>query len=137
MLQDDTGKFFHIDFGHFLGHAKVKLGIKRDREPFILSPELRYFLQHFKAVEFNEESLKFELSKKKLSDHLLESQTERFEDVASKAFLKLRQNADVFINLLVLMLVSGMEELDMKHIGYLRKAFFLDVSEEEATVAFK
>ena len=43
----------------------------------------------------------------------------------------------MFINLLVLMLVSGMEELDMKHIGYLRKAFFLDVSEEEATVAFK
>jgi len=37
MLQDTTGKFFHIDFGHFLGHAKQKLGFKRDREPFILS----------------------------------------------------------------------------------------------------
>lgn len=90
MLQDNTGKFFHIDFGHFLGHAKVKLGIKRDREPFILSPELRYFLQHLPEVDFNEESCKFELSKKKLSDTRLDQQTQSFEDVASKAFLKLR-----------------------------------------------
>jgi hypothetical protein len=35
------------------------------------------------------------------------------------------------------MLVAGLEELDIKHIQYLKHAFFLDVSEEEATVAFK
>ena len=52
MLQDTTGKFFHIDFGHFLGHAKVKLGFKRDREPFILSQELRFFLRHFDDIKW-------------------------------------------------------------------------------------
>ena len=26
MLQNETGKFFHIDFGHFLGWGKKKLG---------------------------------------------------------------------------------------------------------------
>jgi hypothetical protein len=60
-----------------------------------------------------------------------------FENLASKAFLKLRQNADIFINLLILMLVSGLEELDMKSIGFLKQVLFLDVSEEEATVSFK
>lgn len=60
-----------------------------------------------------------------------------FESLATQAFLKLRQNADIFINLLILMLVAGLEELDMKSIGFLKQALFLDVSEEEATVAFK
>lgn len=40
MLHNPSGKFFHIDFGHFLGHGKKKNGFSRDREPFILSKEL-------------------------------------------------------------------------------------------------
>ena len=40
MLHNPTGKFFHIDFGHFLDHCKSKKGFKRDREPFIYSKEL-------------------------------------------------------------------------------------------------
>jgi len=51
MLQNTTGKFFHIDFGHFLDHYKVMLGVKRDREPFILSNELRFFLGHFYEIK--------------------------------------------------------------------------------------
>ena len=51
MMQNKTGKFFHIDFGHFLGHAKKKLGIVRDREPFIYSDELHYFLRHFSDIK--------------------------------------------------------------------------------------
>jgi len=35
------------------------------------------------------------------------------------------------------MLVAGLTELDYEHIGFLKKALFLDVSEEEATVSFK
>jgi hypothetical protein len=62
---------------------------------------------------------------------------EQFENRAIGAFLKLRKNADIFINLLVLMIVSGLEELDLESIGFLKKAMFLDVSEEEATVKFR
>ncbi|VDN27250.1 unnamed protein product [Gongylonema pulchrum] len=36
MLAKD-GRLFHIDFGHFLGHYKKKLGINRDRVPFVLT----------------------------------------------------------------------------------------------------
>lgn len=35
------------------------------------------------------------------------------------------------------MIVSGLEELDLRSIGFLKKAMFLDVSEEEATVKFR
>ena len=62
---------------------------------------------------------------------------EAFEKLASQAFLKIRQNADIFINLLVLMLVAGLDELDQASIGWVKKALFLNVSEEEATVQFK
>ena len=62
---------------------------------------------------------------------------EQFENKACAAFLKLRKNADIFINLLILMIVSGLEELDLTSIGFVKKAMFLDVSEEEATVKFR
>lgn len=34
MLQDN-GKLFHIDFGHFLGNFKKKLGVNRERTAFV------------------------------------------------------------------------------------------------------
>ena len=62
---------------------------------------------------------------------------QEFEHYALQAFLTLRQNADIFINLLILMLVAGLEELDMKSIGFIKKSLFLGDSEEEATLQFK
>jgi phosphatidylinositol kinase/protein kinase (PI-3 family) len=50
MINKQTGQFFHIDFGHFLNHCKSKLGINRDREPFIYSRELNYLLINFKRL---------------------------------------------------------------------------------------
>lgn len=60
MLHKSSGTFFHIDFGHFLGWGKKKLGFLRDREPFILSNEMHYFLKNFcqldcRLVEDNSE----------------------------------------------------------------------------------
>ena len=51
MLEMRTGRFFHIDFGHFLDNCKSKFGIKRDREPFIYSDELNYFLKKYPNVK--------------------------------------------------------------------------------------
>ena len=48
MLQKFTGKFFHIDFGHFLGSRKKFMGlINREVEPFIYSREIDFFLRTF------------------------------------------------------------------------------------------
>ena len=30
---------FHIDFGHFLGNFKSKFGMKRERAPFVFTPD--------------------------------------------------------------------------------------------------
>jgi len=49
-----------------------------------------------------------------------------------KAFLVLRANVSVFINLLTLMLVCELDELTLESIGFMKTAFFLDKSEEEA-----
>lgn len=57
MLSNDTGKFFHIDFGHFLGHGKSKFGIRRDREPFVFSAEMKHFLMYFHSLKLVEEAL--------------------------------------------------------------------------------
>ena len=54
MLKTDTGQFLHIDFGHFLNHRKFKLGVAREREPFILSKEMVYFLKNFGNIEIIE-----------------------------------------------------------------------------------
>jgi phosphatidylinositol kinase/protein kinase (PI-3 family) len=44
MINCEEGNFLHIDFGHFLGNVKAKLGIKRERDPFVLTPEIAYFI---------------------------------------------------------------------------------------------
>ena len=33
-----------VDFGHFLGNVKKKFGIKRERDPFVFSKEIAYFI---------------------------------------------------------------------------------------------
>uniref|UniRef100_A0A7S2SPD8 Phosphatidylinositol 3-kinase n=1 Tax=Mucochytrium quahogii TaxID=96639 RepID=A0A7S2SPD8_9STRA len=43
MLTKD-GRLFHIDFGHFLGNFKSKLGVKRERSPFIFTPAMAAIL---------------------------------------------------------------------------------------------
>lgn len=37
IMINESGQIFHIDFGHFLGHFKKKLGINRERVPFVLT----------------------------------------------------------------------------------------------------
>jgi phosphatidylinositol-4,5-bisphosphate 3-kinase len=43
MLSED-GHLFHIDFGHFLGNFKSKFGVKRERAPFVFTPDFAYVL---------------------------------------------------------------------------------------------
>jgi len=189
MLKKDTGQFFHIDFGHFLGHAKVKLGLTRDREPFILSEELQYFLKNFGEIRVeldqdknllrpkeelppdgededdkrndNEKAssivedkdvkfiykLSFTDPKSKKAKKIVRDKDRKyyppehyeaaFDRLCIKAFQEIRKNADIFINLLLLMIVCDLEELDMPSIDFMKQSLFLNVSEEEATVMFR
>jgi len=63
MLEKPTGRIFHIDFGHFMGDAKMKCGILRDREPFIYSPEMHFIITDFPAyIRRRKEEMKGEES---------------------------------------------------------------------------
>jgi hypothetical protein len=39
IMLTERGHLFHIDFGHFLGNYKTKFGMKRERAPFIFTPQ--------------------------------------------------------------------------------------------------
>mmetsp|Transcript_5059 Transcript_5059/g.11040 ORF Transcript_5059/g.11040 Transcript_5059/m.11040 type:complete len:1146 (-) Transcript_5059:375-3812(-) len=109
------GHFFHIDFGHFLGNIKKKFGVKRERAPFVFTPDLAFAMGGKKSKKYAE-----------------------FEELCCKAYNILRRHAHVFINLFSLMLSTGMPELKKpSDIDYLRDAFSLSLNEQEAASKFK
>ena len=44
IMVSTSGNLFHIDFGHFLGKIKYKAGVKRERAPFVLTPDFVYIM---------------------------------------------------------------------------------------------
>jgi len=44
IMVDNLGHLFHIDFGHFLGNFKTKLGMKRERAPFVFTPQMLWVM---------------------------------------------------------------------------------------------
>jgi phosphatidylinositol-4,5-bisphosphate 3-kinase len=49
----ESGHFFHIDFGHFLGNFKSKFGFKRERTFFVYSREMDYVINYKNKENFN------------------------------------------------------------------------------------
>ncbi|EDQ90091.1 PI3K-CA alpha [Monosiga brevicollis MX1] len=118
IMLKETGQFFHIDFGHFLGNWKYKFGIQRERVKFILVPEFIHIITRGEGQR----------SKKWVE----------FKDTCKQAFRIVRQNASLFINLLNMMLSTGIPELTThKDVSYLRETLFLDDTEEQAVAKFE
>lgn len=110
-----TGEFFHIDFGHILGHFKSKFGIKRERALFVFTPDMAYVMGGIEDERFK-----------------------RFENLCGLAFNKLRENAHLLLTLTHLMVSSGIPEIATpQNVQYLRDTLVLDMSDEDASKAFK
>ncbi|KAL5517410.1 hypothetical protein EMCRGX_G002951 [Ephydatia muelleri] len=110
-----SGVLFHIDFGHFLGNIKTFLGMNRERAPFVLTPDFEYVMG-----KRNSDTFKV------------------FEETAVKAYLIIRKNANLFINLFSMMKCTGIPELtSIKDLDYLKGVMVLDKSEEQAAEHFK
>ncbi|XP_032818129.1 phosphatidylinositol 4,5-bisphosphate 3-kinase catalytic subunit delta isoform [Petromyzon marinus] len=113
----ETGQLFHIDFGHFLGNFKSKFGIKRERVPFILTYDFVHVIQEGKTTN----SEKFD----------------RFRRYCERAYLILRKNGHLFLNLFSLMLAAGLPELTSpKDIQYLKETLALEKREDDALKHF-
>lgn len=82
VMVKDNGIFFHIDFGHFLGNFKYKFGIKRERAPFLLTPDMAHVY-----IKTNNE--------------------EKFKTYCVKAYNILRKNAKRLMNMFIIMSSAG------------------------------
>ena len=66
IMVKENGMLFHIDFGHFLGNFKSKMGIKRERDNFVFTPDFCYvmggaYMGNFGAVVEGDERKLFDL----------------------------------------------------------------------------
>ncbi len=105
-----AGHLFHIDFGHFLGNYKSKFGIKRERAPFVFTPQYAAVIGDANSDRWNQ-----------------------YVRRCKAAYNVLRKNANLLINLFHMMLSTGIPELrEEQDIAYLRTALSLDMSDEEA-----
>ena len=96
-----TGHLFHIDFGHFLGNFKKKMGINRgiitilntllnkqfyllERAPFVFTEEMAYVMGGKQADKFK-----------------------TFMDLCTQAYNLVRKSGNFIINIFLLMLDAG------------------------------
>jgi len=115
VMLSKEGRMFHIDFGHFLGNYKKKFGIKRERAPFVFTPDFAYVMGGRDSKDFM-----------------------KFIDICGKSYNILRSHANIFINLFAMMLSTGIPELQsVDDISYLREAFSLDMTDVQARDKFK
>ena len=113
-------KLFHIDYGHFLGNFKKKLGVRRERVPFVLTQDFVTVIA--KGADNPTQTKEFK----------------KFTNLCETAYMIIRRHSHLIINLFLLMLSSGMPELQtLEDIMFLRKTLALDEDDENAKEFFR
>ena len=111
-----NGHLFHIDFNKFLGDVQKFGNISRDRVPFVLTPDMAYVINNGITTTPN---------------------FQKFIEYCCSAFNIIRHNMNLILNLLGLMVYSGISYLSHKEdILYVREALQVHLTDEEATVYF-
>ena len=123
LIQQTTGRIFHIDFGHILGHKKTKFGFKREIEPFI------YLKEMHNVIKYN--PFKNKIDKRYNENY------QKLETYVGEGFIIARENSLVFENLLILMIPADIEELDSESIDKTMKNFMLEIPNLKATIEMK
>jgi phosphatidylinositol-4,5-bisphosphate 3-kinase catalytic subunit alpha/beta/delta len=109
------GRLFHIDFGHFLGHYKKKLGMDREKAPFVFTPQFAHVLGRKNSPHYKE-----------------------FEALAAAAYNIVRRNGNLFVSLFSLMLSVGLDELQsVDNIAFLRDRIQSSLNEDAAADLFQ
>ena len=127
IMVDDTGHLFHIDFGHFLGNFKTKLGMKRERAPFVFTPQMLWVM----GKSFEEEAPQvfvwvclcsvqcvapvlvqcIEAHSGLTLVEFVRPSLQEFQRLCIEAFLALRRHGSLLVRLFLLMVPAGMPEL--------------------------
>ena len=116
IMVTQRGHLFHIDFSKFMGNVQKFGTIRRDRVPFVLTPDMAYVINFGEATSHN---------------------FQHFVELCCGAFNVIRKNSELILNLLGLMVSSGIPYLSSANdIDYVRNALQLQLSDAEATVFF-
>ena len=111
-----SGHLFHVDFAKILGNAQMFGSFRRDRVPFVLTPDMSYVIN---------------------GGYEPSSRFQDFVDLCCKAFNVIRHHSSLFLNLLSLMLNSGISHLaKVSDLTYIRDSLLPNASEAEATATF-
>ncbi|GMR62071.1 hypothetical protein PMAYCL1PPCAC_32266, partial [Pristionchus mayeri] len=115
ILVTKRGHVFHIDFGKYMGDWQMAGGFKRDRVPFVFTPEMYYVVNQ---------------GPRQTADYQV------FIDYCTKAFNSLRAKHPTLMNLLKLMACSGIPGINQDSITFVENNLMLSMSENEACVQF-
>ncbi|OQR89308.1 phosphatidylinositol kinase [Thraustotheca clavata] len=108
------GRYFHIDFGHFLGFMKYQFGVKREKTPFVFTPEMAHVFGGTGTPEF-----------------------ERFQTTCGNAFNVVRRHLHLLVSLFVLMIPAEMPELRHRDdVNYLVQVSTPEKTDEDAAISF-
>jgi len=119
IMVSKDGHLFHIDFGHFLGNKKKKMGVNRERDPFVFTQEMAFIVGGGQQKFTETASYK------------------KFKELCGKAFNSLRQNASMIETLFACMVSANMPELmKVEDVEFARLQLDLDLSEKEAADVF-
>ena len=102
-----------IDFGHILGNVKFKLGVKRERAPFV-------FTHAMKAVMS------------------LDEEYEMFQELCCEVYNILRRHSMLLVSLFSLALPCNLPELQTeKDVMWIYDKMMIGSTDEEASAHFK
>jgi phosphatidylinositol-4-phosphate 3-kinase len=116
IMVKQSGHIFHIDYGKFLGDHQMVGNFKRDRTPFVLTPDMAYVING---------------CEKKPSEKFHE-----FVDLCCKGFNVVRKNGNLLLNLFALMASSGIPGVNHDAVKYVQSALLPDLSNSEAAATF-
>uniref|UniRef100_A0A5K3FWI8 Phosphatidylinositol 3-kinase catalytic subunit type 3 n=1 Tax=Mesocestoides corti TaxID=53468 RepID=A0A5K3FWI8_MESCO len=115
IMVDDSGRLFHIDFGHILNNKKKKFGITRERVPFVLTSDFACVIARGEEKPYR-------------SKGFIE-----FTKLCEDAYRVLRRHSSLLLTLLAMMLPSGLPELTcVGDLEYVRKTLAVELHDEEA-----
>ena len=115
-LPCSPGHLFHIDFSKFLGRSQMFGSFRRDRSPFVLTSDMAYVINGGCTPT---------------------SRFQDFVDLCCRAFNIIRHHTTLFLNLLSLMLNSGIPYLRQTNdLKYVYDVLLPQATDLEATTIF-
>ena len=113
LMMTRSAHFFHIDFGHILGNFKWKMGVKRERAPFV-------FTHAMKAVMAGPD------------------QYEAFVDLCCDVYNILREHSMLLVSLFSLAIPCNLPELqEEKDVLWIYEKLLVGADEDEAADHFR